>query len=224
MERAMEMALTDAFGRHLVFGANSNEFKRILLLHSEEKKNFEEASKEWVAGGGRFPTTMTPAAVESYTDEPYYYSNFADKFGMPALESHCICGHPIVHNCFLYNTLNGNVLVVGNHCIHRYIPCAATKTCAICFAPHKRRTCKYCVDCEREMKNEEKAKKAVLNATLRFGMYRGQTIGDVVESSYKGRKWLKWCCDEEIFDTRMPKLDVTVLRGILSDYNNNGDV
>lgn len=32
----------------------------------------------------------------------------------------CICGHPIVRNCIVYNRLTGATIVVGSCCIHKF--------------------------------------------------------------------------------------------------------
>src|SRR4051794_35698215 len=34
----------------------------------------------------------------------------------------CICGHkPIVEHCLLLNQVNGAEVIVGNHCVHRFM-------------------------------------------------------------------------------------------------------
>jgi len=65
-------------------------FKKILLDASSNKNNYSEAIKEWVYLG------------ESFNEE-----------------SHCICGHFIVENCIIHNTLTKATLIAGNCCINK---------------------------------------------------------------------------------------------------------
>lgn len=75
---------------------------------------------------------------------------------IPPKESHCICGHPIVENCYITDTFEGgSLLILGNCCIKRFIP-KSGKTCEKCGEPHKNKkdnlcnSCRYlCKECDR---------------------------------------------------------------------------
>lgn len=62
------------------------------IFGSSESNTYDEAIKEWIAYGEE-------------EEGP---------------ESSCICGHDIKINCQVVNTLNGNVLTVGNCCIKKF--------------------------------------------------------------------------------------------------------
>ena len=34
--------------------------------------------------------------------------------------THCICGHPIIERCLVKNRINGNEMIIGNCCIHKF--------------------------------------------------------------------------------------------------------
>jgi len=36
-------------------------------------------------------------------------------------ENNCICGHPIIENCEIQNKFNGNIAIVGNCCINKFV-------------------------------------------------------------------------------------------------------
>jgi len=59
--------------------------------------------------------------------------------------THCICGHYIKENCYITDG-NGNVLVLGNKCIKRFIK-KSGRTCETCGEPHKNRKVNKCNRC-----------------------------------------------------------------------------
>jgi hypothetical protein len=62
-------------------------------------------------------------------------------------ETHCICGHPIVENCYITNE-ESEILVLGNCCIKKFIP-MCTRTCEKCKLPHKNRKDNKCNNCRK---------------------------------------------------------------------------
>lgn len=59
----------------------------------------------------------------------------------------CICDHDIVKNCYLVNK-DGDVLVLGNCCIKRYMPeNRKCRTCEKCGKSHLNRKVNRCNDC-----------------------------------------------------------------------------
>jgi hypothetical protein len=65
---------------------------------------------------------------------------------LPDCVENCICGHFILENCYIENITTGEVLVLGNCCIKRFIP-KSGRTCAKCGNPHRRRKINLCFDC-----------------------------------------------------------------------------
>lgn len=64
----------------------------------------------------------------------------------PDHESHCVCGHYIVQNCYITNDKNTELLVLGNCCIKAFIPTSA-RNCSICGNEHKNRIVDRCNKC-----------------------------------------------------------------------------
>lgn len=62
-----------------------------ILSLSREKHDFKEACKEWM-----------------YTGSTYG-------------ENACLCGHPIVENCYISNMITGKTAVVGNVCVTQFL-------------------------------------------------------------------------------------------------------
>ena len=56
----------------------------------------------------------------------------------------CVCGHPIVENCYI--TDGPTILILGNCCIKKFIP-KSSRTCEICKEPHKNRKDNLCNKC-----------------------------------------------------------------------------
>ncbi len=63
-------------------------------------------------------------------------------------EDYCICGHDIVENCFITDSTETEILVLGNCCIKKFVP-MCTRTCEICKSPHKNRKDNKCTTCRR---------------------------------------------------------------------------
>ena len=63
-------------------------------------------------------------------------------------EEYCICGHYIQENCYITNSTETEILVLGNCCIKKFIP-KSTRTCEICKSPHKNRIDNKCSVCRK---------------------------------------------------------------------------
>jgi hypothetical protein len=70
------------------------------------------------------------------------------QFKMPSKEPSCICDVEIQKNCFILNTKNNNILVVGSCCVKKFLPKNQSgRTCEICGEPHKNRSNNRCNIC-----------------------------------------------------------------------------
>lgn len=58
----------------------------------------------------------------------------------------CVCGHKIKENCFLKHKPTGELIVVGNCCIKRYVPDCG-RTCELCGIKHSNRKDNLCKTC-----------------------------------------------------------------------------
>lgn len=128
-------------------------FYKALRDLSVNKKNFKD---EWEYGGGR----VCPCKHDcSHTEKHHnYYCQRFSHIKMPKYKKICICKHPIVENCFLYNVIKKKMIVVGNCCITRYMKKQKGKKCLTCKKTHRNRKEPWCNDC-RELK-------------INFGMYK----------------------------------------------------
>ena len=63
-------------------------------------------------------------------------------------EDHCVCGHHIVENCFITDSTETQILVLGNCCIKKFVP-MCTRTCEICKSPHRNRKDNKCTTCRK---------------------------------------------------------------------------
>jgi len=64
----------------------------------------------------------------------------------PAQTDHCLCGHYIAENCYVYNSTNEEIKVLGNCCIKKFIP-KSSRTCEDCGETHRNRKWNKCNDC-----------------------------------------------------------------------------
>jgi hypothetical protein len=58
----------------------------------------------------------------------------------------CICGHKIKENCYIENKHDGEILILGNCCINRFIKDKG-RTCESCGSSHKNRNVNKCNKC-----------------------------------------------------------------------------
>lgn len=64
---------------------------------------------------------------------------------LPHFESKCICGHPIVENCYITKDKEF-FLVIGNCCIKKFIK-KSGRTCEKCGSSHRNTSTNKCNDC-----------------------------------------------------------------------------
>lgn len=78
----------------------------------------------------------------------------------PDKTDRCVCSHPIQENCWLWSKKLGEVEVLGNCCIKRFIPKPEDRLlrCADCDTPHRNLKGNFCGDC-REKHKCKKCKK-----------------------------------------------------------------
>ena len=62
-------------------------------------------------------------------------------------EYECICTHDIIENCYIQNIITGEILIVGNCCIKKYLKIDTSKKCQKCDKPHKNRKDNFCNTC-----------------------------------------------------------------------------
>ena len=109
----------------------AEKFLKALLHHSEL-----DFTKQWEYIGG---------------NEGRHLNVFHDKVrkteALPEVAHQCICTHDIVENCYIRNVITGQILVVGNCCIQRFLKIDTSKKCSRCSAPHKNRKDNFCQDC-----------------------------------------------------------------------------
>lgn len=58
----------------------------------------------------------------------------------------CVCSHRIHQNCFITNTEENRLIVVGNCCIKRFME-NCSRTCSYCVKPHRNRKDNLCNVC-----------------------------------------------------------------------------
>lgn len=95
------------------------------------------------------PERWKPRGGSQGAAKRYYQQCFPD-WEMPAQQDHCVCGHAIKDNRYLYNEEVDMFLVLGNCCIKRFLPGTGTRRCQVCNEPHKRRKVNVCHKCEGE--------------------------------------------------------------------------
>jgi hypothetical protein len=163
-------------------------FMKVLLLNSVSKTE-EEAIDEWMVAGGHYEKqiqfTSFEKPLEETTHKPtingkqyyisylYYIRTFSNIFDAPAFVNECICTHGILQNCFIYNKLNGNVLVVGNCCIDRFL-IDKNKLCNVCLEPFDNTRNSLCSICFELGKKK-----------IHFGRYGKETIKPTIWDVYQ---------------------------------------
>jgi hypothetical protein len=66
----------------------------------------------------------------------------------PDVEKYCVCGHEIIHNCYIMNKKK-EILVIGSCCIKKFMPNKFKIQCEICNKPHLNRKDNKCNDCRK---------------------------------------------------------------------------
>ena len=82
----------------------------------------------------------------------HYYNLARPNEPTPEHVDNCeICSHDIIENCYIEHKLRGDIMVVGNCCIKRFVEDSG-RTCRDCGAEHRNRThnlCKACINSNR---------------------------------------------------------------------------
>ena len=159
--------------------SQSQEFKLELLLRYTRDKG-------WIYFGGGYYTT-------NYDKDGFHYKRFTklwprwfDEEPKPIHSERCVCETPIKQQCYIYNTLTGEIVVVGNCCILKFK--LQGMTCDMCQAVHRNRSDNYCNDCRIIIKNQEDAKKLKASEATRCieeGCWRKRFPAN--------KKWAKRC-------------------------------
>lgn len=77
-----------------------------------------------------------------------YFKLIFENDDYPDPDDHCICGHYIVENCYIYKHNIDDILILGNCCIKKFVP-KSGRTCSICDKPHKNRKDNLCNNCRK---------------------------------------------------------------------------
>lgn len=118
------------------------------------------------------------AGGDSHSKLKYWKMLSNDKnLSQPAYTNLCICGHPIVENCYLFNKNDNRVIVSGNCCIRRFIPEESRgKRCSICNGKHKNIKDNFCKKCR-------------ITSVIQFGKYKSKTFDQVYQNDPDYCSW-----------------------------------
>ena len=79
-----------------------------------------------------------------------YFFKCMPTASVPELVEECLCGHAIKENCYITKDFDiSTLLILGNCCIKKFID-KSTRTCEICYKPHRNRSHNFCNDCKKE--------------------------------------------------------------------------
>ncbi len=104
------------------------------------KKKYNLTSKEIRESGYRY------AGGDRQTRHKNYLK--LTKIDPPGHETNCVCGHPIIENCYIYSDRRTDIIVLGNCCINKFVPHGLLRTCDTCGEVHKNRKRNTCNDCQ----------------------------------------------------------------------------
>lgn len=80
------------------------------------------------------------------------HTKYLDMSGItkPDKEKHCVCGHKISKNFYIYNSADDIILVLGSCCILKFMPKQyRLRTCRNCKKPHRNIKINQCNDCRK---------------------------------------------------------------------------
>jgi hypothetical protein len=80
-----------------------------------------------------------------------YWILCTDNEELPEHHSTCVCGHDIIENCYIESPDGNDILVLGNHCVKRFIA-KSSRTCEICEKPHRNRKINRCNECKKNFR------------------------------------------------------------------------
>jgi len=81
--------------------------------------------------------------------EGRFARRFVDGRPPPPWERHCVCGHEIAEQCWIYRATTGDLRTVGNCCMKRFLPPgeARKQHCRDCGGGHNNRVAGLCNAC-----------------------------------------------------------------------------
>jgi len=167
------------------------------LLHNYKQKDF----KDFICIGSSI----------THCDIPFCWRT---NVNLPPLTTRCVCTKKIVENCWIMNKYTSEVLVVGNHCVKRFLKQEnwKLKRCMGCGDPSLKRTSEFCDKCENEfaeyqrkkmLKEYEKQQKKIKLAEENGTLYK--FCVDCNKFIYKQGKKYIYCytCKENHNDTTL---------------------
>ena len=124
----------------------SQEFKLELLLRYTRDKG-------WIYFGGHHYTTNYDK--DGFHNKRFHrlWPRYFDEEPHVEHADNCVCGTSIVQQCYIYNTITGELVVVGNCCILKFK--LQGMTCDMCQAVHRNRSDNYCSPCRLVVKKQE---------------------------------------------------------------------
>jgi len=144
-------------------------YNKMFVENMKDIHNYEEEDfKDFICIGSN----------RTHPDIPYCWRR---DVVIPPLTDECVCTKKIQENCWIMNKENGEVLVVGNRCVNRFLKKEnrKLKRCMGCGDPCLKRTSEFCDSCEEKFaeyqkkefiklhrKQERKIKVAEENGTL----------------------------------------------------------
>ena len=82
----------------------------------------------------------------------YFKIAFAKNRKKPHLTRYCVCGSPIITNCYVADKTNERVVVLGSCCVKEFMK-KSGRTCEECGCFHKNRKNNLCNDCRNNEVN-----------------------------------------------------------------------
>ena len=112
--------------------------------------SYEVVMEHFVYAGGNPPPNDNSDQVRHYNYHRMAFPKAPDICDV----GRCVCYHPIVNNCFIYDTRKEQTdrsayINVGNCCIKRFMKNSG-RTCCVCKEPHKNRKNNFCNDCREK--------------------------------------------------------------------------
>jgi len=109
--------------------------------------------RDWkYAGGVKFSDHDPKNTYDKKKNNHFNYWNIFKKSyhlcddDLPKFTDKCLCNHTIKYNCYIIDTQNLEMLVVGNCCIKKFTK-GKLRTCEMCGKNHKNRKDNICKDC-----------------------------------------------------------------------------
>ena len=120
---------------------NQMFIENMKTIHNYEQEDF----KDFICIG----------SSKTHTEIPYCWRR---DVVIPPITNECVCTKKIQENCWIMNKENGEVLVVGNHCVKRFLKKEnwKLKRCMGCGIACLKRTSKFCDTCEEKYANHVK--------------------------------------------------------------------